>query len=215
MKKIVLTSCTALLLGLAQGCRSFNHQPGFPRELGEMKEVIIETITHNGATFEIVARTETVFAGKAYYSDNGPGGFGSDASADNEKTLEALGKVVKPLPSDGPIHVSVDFWKPFHTRLGFIFVKETETKNQPEGVDVFVMPASLFIRGTNDAPTTRLLNKEICELYELYALMRYEVMPKHGYKMAENGAQEIEYFSNVQRTYGWAYIPVARIEEQK
>jgi len=176
-------------------------------------EKIIETITHNGAIFEIVERPETVFAGKAYYAASKDG-----FQTDDEEMNKALDNVLSPRPFAGAIQaavISVDFWKHNPEQIGLIFAKETETKSQPEGVDVFVMPASLFIRCYTDADAARLLKKETCAPWELFAFIRHEVMPKHGLAMADNGAQEIEYYDNAERSRGYAYIPVARIQGNK
>lgn len=35
-------------------------------------------------------------------------------------------------------------------------------------------------------------------------------MPGHNYKMAENGAQELEVFDTSEHKSGYAYMPVAR-----
>ena len=179
-------------------------------------ERIIETIKHGGAVFEIVERPETIYAGKACYTKGNTAKAGEPhLRADDEVVQDALDSVINPLPSAGAIHITIDFWKDNPKQPGFVFAKETLTKEQPEGVDVFVMPASLFIRGYSDAETARLLKKETCQLWELFAFIRNEIMPGHGYKMAKNGAQEMEYFDNADRTRGYAYIPVARSQGVK
>jgi len=70
------------------------------------------------------------------------------------------------------------------------FVKETTTANQPEGIDIYAMPASLYIRAYTDQQTAQLLTKKHCEIWELFAYIRNYFMPAHGFQMNENGAQE-------------------------
>ena len=40
--------------------------------------------------------------------------------------------------------------------------------------------------------------------------IRNYFMPTHGFKMAENGAQEMEVFDTAAHTTGYAYMPVMR-----
>ncbi|MCL1909869.1 MAG: hypothetical protein FWG05_02930 [Kiritimatiellaeota bacterium] len=173
------------------------------------KMKIIETFNRDGAVFEIVEIPETIYAGKAFYSQSVPPRK-DDINADAEQARGVLEKITHPLPSAGSTIISVNFWKHNPEKMGLIFVRETLTARQPEGVDVFVMPASLFIRGRADAKTARLLGKTECEPWELFAFMRYNVMPGIGYEMADNGAQEIEIHDEEDRTKSRAYIPVIR-----
>ena len=214
MKTHELTCASALVLLFgAAGCHPYPCGKPMPENITEQ---VIETIKHDGAVFEIVERPEMVYAGKAYYTTSTPPDKGEFHTMTNDDEIQkALDSVLKFHPSTGRVHISVDFGKPHPERLGFVFAKETETKNQPEGVDVFVMPASLFIRGYSNSDTARLMGKTECQPWELFAFMRYEIMPKHGYKMAENGAQEMEYFDNAERTRGYAYIPVVRMESKE
>jgi len=91
------------------------------------------------------------------------------------------------------------------------FMRETTTEKQPEGVDVYKMPASLYIRVYADRATSQLLTKRQCEIWELFAYIRNYFMPTHGFKMAENGAQELEVYDTEEHTSGYAYMPVERI----
>ena len=73
------------------------------------------------------------------------------------------------------ITLSVNFWLEESSRaMGF--VRETSEEHQPEGVDVFKMPA-------------------------------------YGYKMAENGAQELEVFDVSGHSTGYAYVPVEKCQD--
>ncbi len=85
------------------------------------------------------------------------------------------------------------------------------TEEQSDGIDVYKMPASLFIRAYTDKATSQLISKEQCEIWELFAYIRDYFMPSHGFKMAENGAQEMEVFDTFDHKTGYAYMPVERI----
>lgn len=107
------------------------------------------------------------------------------------------------------IHLSVNFWLSEKKRA-YGFVREVSGENQSEGVDIYKMPASLYIRAHTDRAAAQLLSKEQCEIWELFAYIRDYFMPAHGFKMADNGAQELEVFDTAEHKLGYAYMPVQR-----
>ncbi len=62
---------------------------------------------------------------------------------------------------------------------------------------------------------SRLISKEQCEIWELFAYIRDFFMPAHGFKMAQNGAQELEVFDTFEHNSGYAYMPVVREQLKK
>ena len=88
------------------------------------------------------------------------------------------------------------------------FVREVANDRQAEGIDIFRVPASLYIRAYTDKASARLLLKEKCETWELFAYIRNYLMPSHGFRMAENGAQELEVFDTSKHETGYVYMPV-------
>ena len=89
-------------------------------------------------------------------------------------------------------------------------MREVLTDCQPEGIDVYKIPASLYIRAYTNKSTAQLMAKEQCEIWELFAYIRDYFMPTRGFKMAENGAQELEVFDTFEHKSGYAYMPVMR-----
>ena len=178
----------------------------------ETAEKVIETININGAVFEIVEKPETILAGKIIYAKDFSdiSGFNSaiDAVASEGEPFDAglLKDAVLPI---NDIHLSVNFWLSEKSRA-FGFVREVLTECQPEGIDVYKIPASLYIRTYTNKFTAQLMSKEQCEIWELFAYIRNYFMPSHGFKMAENGAQELEVFDTFEHTTGYAYMPVMR-----
>jgi len=176
----------------------------------EGTEKVVETIKIGGAVFEIIEKPATILAGKIIYENE---------TADIEKALDdfdenqrqlAFSAVVEPVLPICNIHLSINFWK-HGSRRGMGFMRETTTDKQPEGVDVYKMPASLFIRAYTDKDTAQLMTKQQCEIWELFAYIRNYFMPTHGFTMAENGAQEMEVFDTAEHTTGYAYMPVLRV----
>lgn len=175
-------------------------------------ERVIETIKIGTAEFEIIEKPETILAGKMIYAKDFESidGFNSaiDAVSEDEKNavFSSLQENVLPITD---IHLSVNFWLDEKVRA-FGFVREVTTEQQPEGVDVYKMPASLYIRAYTDRSMSQLIAKEECEVWELFAYIRDFFMPAHGFRMADNGAQELEVFDSFEHRTGYAYMPVMR-----
>lgn len=158
-------------------------------------------------------KPETLLAGKIIYAKN----FGNEDSFnsaidsltedDKHAAFEKLKETVLPIYD---INLSVNFWLNFKQRA-YGFVRGVTTEEQSDGIDVYKMPASLFIRAYTDKATSQLISKEQCEIWELFAYIRDYFMPSHGFKMAENGAQEMEVFDTFDHKTGYAYMPVERI----
>lgn len=180
---------------------------------GDNPEKIIEIIQIGGAVFEIIEKPETILAGKILYAKEYPDidTFYQviDTLDEEEKqaTFCLLQKSVLPLTD---IQLSVNFWRDENSRA-FGYVREVTAEDQPEGVDVYKMPASLYIRAYTDKGTAQLIAKEKCEVWELFAYIRDFFMPAHGFTMADNGAQELEVFDSFEHRTGYAYMPVSRL----
>lgn len=173
-------------------------------------EKVVETIKIGEAVFEIVEKPAAILAGKIIYAKDFSdiSGFNSAIEAvmteDEPFNFESLTDTVLPV---NDIHLSVNFWRSEKSRA-FGFVREVLTDCQPKGIDVYKIPASLYIRAYTDKSTAQLMSKEQCEIWELFAYIRDYFMPNHGFKMAENGAQELEIFDTFEHKSGYAYMPV-------
>lgn len=175
-------------------------------------ERVIETIKIGGAEFEIVEKPETILAGKVIYAKDYEDidGFNCAIEAvtgeEKQVVLNSIRENILPVTD---IHLSVNFWLDEKSRA-FGFVREVATEEQPEGVDIYTMPASLYIKAYTDRATAQLIAKEECAVWELFAYIRDFFMPAHGFRMADNGAQELEVFDSFEHSTGYAYMPVMR-----
>jgi len=174
-------------------------------------ETVVETIKVGEAVFEVVEKPETIFAGKFLYAKN---------YANLKAFHIAMGEAEKDIPYDliakpklplTDIGISINFflfneWQ----KHGYGWARETTTENQPEGITIFKMPSSLFIRAYTNKHTAMLISKEHCDIWELFSYIRNHFMPAHGFKMADNGAQEMEVYDTAGRNIGYAYMPVKR-----
>lgn len=174
-------------------------------------ERIGESIRIGEAVFDVVDKPAMVLAGRIIHAKD----FDSmddfdkaieEAAAHEDMIYSPLTDVVYPI-SD--IRLSVNFWREESLRA-YGFVREVANGQQAEGVDIFRVPASLYIRAYTDKASARLLLKEQCETWELFAYIRNYLMPSHGFRMAENGAQELEVFDTSKHETGYVYMPVMR-----
>lgn len=175
-------------------------------------ERVIETIKIGGAEFEIVEKPETILAGKVIYAKDYEDIDGFDCAIEavtGEEKQVVLNSIRENILPVTDIHLSVNFWLDEKSRA-FGFVRETATKEQPEGIDIYTMPASLYIKVYTDRAAAQLIAKEECEVWELFAYIRNFFMPAHGFRMADNGAQELEVFDSFEHSTGYAYMPVMR-----
>ncbi len=179
---------------------------------GDKIEKIIEIIKVGGADFKVIEKPETILAGKIIYAKDfaDMDGFNSAIESfkekDRQETLKLLRQAILPVTD---INLSVNFWLNEKTRA-FGFVREVETEKQPDGVDVYIMPKSLYIKVYTDKEAAGLIAKEQCEVWELFSYIRNFFMPAHGFRMAENGAQELEVYDTPEHKTGHAYMPVIR-----
>jgi|GEM_PF-834340 len=175
-------------------------------------ERVIETIKIGEASFEVIEKPAAILAGKIIYAKDFTDiqGFHSAIGAviESEKQI-AYGMAVDCALPLRDINLSVNFWLKEESRA-FGFVRETTSEIQPEGVGIYKMPASLYIRAYTDEATSQLIAKKQCEIWELFAYIRNFFMPAHGFVMSKNGAQEMEVFDTAKRTMGYAYMPVSR-----
>lgn len=176
-------------------------------------EKIVETITIGEARFEIVEKPETIFAGKMIFAkdfsseDSFNAAINSLSEEEKRDAFDKLRGIVLPIYD---INLSVNFWLDVKQRA-YGFMREVTTADQSDGVDVYKMPASLFIRAYTDKGTAHLISKEQCEIWGLFRYIRDFFMPEHCFQMAGNGAQELEVFKTFEHKLGYAYMPVERI----
>lgn len=182
----------------------------------ESDEKVVETIRVGGAVFEIVEKSEVILAGKILYAKDYPdiSQFYEAIDAVSEDSgapdLSSLRDMVLPVRD---IQLSINFWRGEESRA-YGFVREVGTDCQPQGMDVYKNPASLYIRAYTDQYTAQLMTREECGTWELFAYIRDYFMPAHGFRMAENGAQELEIFDTSVHRSGYAYMPVVRVSCQ-
>lgn len=170
-------------------------------------ERVIKRIQVGGALIDLVRRPETLYAGKILYARDHECFDEAIERMMGQSERELYGRVQAPVLPLRDIHMSVNFWLQKELRA-YGFVRETMSRQQPEGLDVYRMPASLFLRAHTEQGMAGLLAKDQCEVWEIFAYLRDYVMPAYGLRMNDNGAQEMASFDTFDHQTGYAYIPV-------
>lgn len=172
-------------------------------------ERVVETIHLGEAVFDVMEKPEMILAGRMIYVRDYEDMPAFDAAIETVHEAEVFASVTDAVLPIHDIRLSVNFWREESLRA-YGFMREVTTDRQPEGVDVYRAPASMYIRGYTDSATAKLMLKERCETWELFAYIRNYLMPAHGFRMAENGAQESEVFDTSEHITGHVYMPVMR-----
>ncbi len=172
-------------------------------------EKIIETIKIGEAVFEVIEKSETILAGNILYAKDYDNSIEKALNSNESQRWSNCEKAVDCVLPVCDITLSVNFWLD-ESRRAMGFVRETTVEDQPDGINIYKMPASLYIRAYTDTNTAQLLSKKQCEIWELFAYIRNYFMPSNGFKMNSNGAQEMEVFDTSEHTTGYAYMPVVR-----
>jgi len=169
----------------------------------EGTEKVIETYRIENAVFELVEKPAAIYAGKM-----------TDETTGFSGGMENFDSVVGKVLPERDIHISINFWNNGQTKKIF-FAREVTTGNQPDGIEVYKMPAGLFLRAYTDKNTAVILGKDTCDPWEFFAVMWNFVMKKYKLKVAKNANGEdnqIEIYDSVDGSHGnsWAYAAVER-----
>lgn len=168
-------------------------------------EKIIDTFVENEILFEIIEKPETIFAGKIGYAVN----LDEEPNIGNllDGYREVMSKIIDAVEPEWWLGISIDYGKP-DSLSGYMFATEVMTDKQPKGVDVYKVASTKYIRlRKDDKIAFKLLGKENCQTFELFFSI-FDIMKKHGYTHADNGAQEIECDYSKDMNISFAYVAV-------
>ncbi len=173
---------------------------------------VISAVDQDGVLIEVVDLPELVFAGKMAYADNYTDEPDIDSLLKTIRSENTLDKVIGQTDPEWTGAVSIDYWQGGAAKRGFIFAKETSIKNQPEGVDTYLNPASLYVRvkyDKDDRDIWKLLGEEQRQHqpWVMFGYLGKKWAVQNGYEFATHGAQEFEYYGPGHICY--VYAPIA------
>ena len=189
--------------------------------VGGDNEKILQTIKIEEAVFEVVDKPVTIYAGKFFYAkdyvDSKTGMnidlYNLEINWDALKPNENVKEPVYPIQDVG---IAINYFLDDERKHGYGYGRETLTENQPEGIEILKMPASLYVKAYVDEHMSMLLSNPNDIVAEVFPYIWDNIMPKHGLKIAENGAQDIEIYDSVQyrpgnmRTIEYLYAAAMR-----
>ena len=169
-------------------------------------ETLVREIEFKGVQAELVRCPATIWCGVV--------GYASDCS--DEPELEKLLRryqlncSIEKKERSNPewsCAISIDYWRNGAVPRGMCFAQQVRSEVQDAAHDVYIMPASLYLRVAVTKENARtVFGKETCEGWELFGFLR-EVMKAAGYSVGSNGAQEIEMY-NHGAGMAYAYVQV-------
>ncbi|MHB1152604.1 MAG: hypothetical protein ACYCWE_06475 [Eubacteriales bacterium] len=174
-------------------------------------EPVVDTIRHGDVIFEVINLPETIFAGKLAYANALVSEPDIGKLLNEVRSGNLLSLVNEPASPGWDAAVNIDYWRGDAVPRGMMFARETVIDVQPSGIDVYKMPSSMFMRVFHDDNAAKMLNKNHCDIWELFGLMKETVIPSNGYEFCENGAQEFEYYNWSLYKSGFASVPVKKI----
>ena len=141
-----------------------SYKPETPTLLNKLEGIsidkIVETYDIGGATIELIDRPEIIFAGAIGFASK----IGEEPDIDyiaqrmhhyDENHAQFQNPITRMIENKTEpvfdICISIDYWRGKTARWGMMFAHEVSTKKQPWGVDIFTLPAGLYLRVLNDA----------------------------------------------------------------
>lgn len=170
-------------------------------------EKLVQTIIFKGVKFEMIERPEVIWVGCVDYADNNTDE--SDIGATLKRYREELINVSKQELINPDCSAALSFhYNCTDKPCGIMFAQETYSDKQDERYDLYKMPASLFVRMQQSTEAEKLLGREIQGVWELFGIIKEQMMPEYGYKF-NDAVPEIEYYNNKNGT-GYAYVPIVK-----
>lgn len=184
---------------------------------------IVDVINIDNVAFEIIRKPKTIYAGAIGYADEaGKEPFIEYILArmyhydqNNSEWQNPIDRMLTGrLTPNWDVCISIDYWRGVTEKWGMMFAREVSTAEQPKGVDVYILPETLYVRVLADEYSAAMLGKENCAAWELFGLIKDKFIPAHGYEYNGIG-QELEYRGNERTADGryklqYAYVPVKR-----
>jgi len=171
-------------------------------------ETLMQKIEIAGIPAELVLLPATIWCGTLGYAKDNT----------DEPDISALLQHYQSnchIPKNSPANpgwdccISIDYWQNGAVPRGICFANQVLTERQNPSHDVYIMPASLYIRLLNTREIAlAAFNRETCELWELFGFIK-DNMTAYGYSVAANGAQEIEMYHHA-HALSYAYVPVTK-----
>lgn len=160
----------------------------------------------NGVSLEVIQCPATFWCGSVGYAPN------CEDEPDIDAILEKYQRVCQVEKKElvnprWDCAISINYWQEGAAPRGMMFAQQVLTNRQDPDYDVYIMPASLYVRAANTKENAKAaFGKDSCEVFELFGAIK-DSLEENGYEIGTNGAQEIEMY-NHGAGLSYAYVQV-------
>lgn len=180
------------------------------------QEKIIETLEYNGITVNIVEWTETVWCGKIGYAVNNTDEPDVDKIMSDFQALNFPDTAAGRLESNWDVCISVNYLSESRPN-GVMFGSLVDTDTQPDGFDIYKVPAAQYACIRMCDETAKALGHEPFRGgIPPYQWIGKEIAPKIGYTYADDALPIFEYYGyydphKYAHEFCYLYVPVRKI----
>jgi DNA-binding transcriptional MerR regulator/DNA gyrase inhibitor GyrI len=188
-------------------------KPKFAATTKHPQEQIIETFNYNGIPVEVVEWDATIWCGKIGYAEN---------DRDEPDVGPILsGYMALPIPSinerlepDWDVCMSVNYLSKERPN-GVMFADLVGTENQPEGFDVYKLPAGQYLRLAINEDSAKALGSQLWEGgIPPYEWVGEQLAPQFGYRYGNDRLPVFEYYGYYKpeknaHEFRYLYVPVS------
>ncbi|MDD4474217.1 MAG: effector binding domain-containing protein [Eubacteriales bacterium] len=191
-------------------------KPRFAAGTRHPQERIVETFNYNGIPVEVVEWDATIWSGKIGYAENNT----------DEPNVDPIlnGFMALPIPTmneriepDWDVCMSVNYFSKERPN-GVMFADLVGTENQPQGFDVYKLPAGQYLRlAINDDSAKALASQPFNGGIPPYEWVGEQLAPQFGYQYGNDRLPVFEYYGFYKpeknaHEFRYLYVPV---EKQK
>ncbi|HBL84350.1 MAG: hypothetical protein A2Y17_05015 [Clostridiales bacterium GWF2_38_85] len=192
----------------------FPIKPKFAARTSHPQEKIIETFKYNGVPVEVVEWSETIWCGKIGYADNNTDEPNVDAILNGFMSLDipAINERIEP---DWDVCMSVNYFSKERPN-GVMFGDLVGTEHQPDGFDVYKLPAGQYLRiEINDESAKALGSQPWNGGIPPYKWIGEQLAPQFGYRYGDDHLPVFEYYGYYKpeknaHEFRYLYVPVEK-----
>jgi DNA-binding transcriptional MerR regulator len=191
-------------------------QPKFAANTKHPQENIVDTFNYNGIPVEVVKWNDTIWCGKIGYAENNTDEPNVDSilSGFMELDVTTMNERIEP---DWDVCMSVNYFSKKRPN-GVMFGDLVGTEKQPEGFDVYKLPAGQYLRiAITDESAKALGAKPWNGGIPPYEWIGEQLAPQFGYKYGDDHLPVFEYYGYYKpeknaHEFRYLYVPVEKRE---
>jgi hypothetical protein len=177
------------------------------------QEKIVETLDYNGITVEIVEWTDTIWCGKIEYAESNVDEPNVEKMSEDYFSLTSRARPVDTLEGDWSVCISANYLSRERPN-GVMYASLVASDRQPDGFDVYKVPAAKYARIRMCDETAKALGHEPWRGgIPPFEWIGEQIAPKIGYKYGDDKLPIYEYYGfynpkKKSHEFGYLYVPV-------